>query len=83
MRSMPKFLRLMLAIIAEWVAWIISFGRKKSRINRIAIKYSCMTRTFRIDKAKRALGYRPQVSLLEGIERSGKSCRAQESKKIV
>jgi sterol-4alpha-carboxylate 3-dehydrogenase (decarboxylating) len=80
-RSMPKVIGLTMAAIAEWVTWIISFGRKTSRLNRVGIKFSCMTRTFRIDKAKRALGYKPRVSLVEAIERSGKSCRRQESKK--
>jgi len=80
-RSMPKGIGLMVAAIAEWVTWIISFGRQKSRLNRVGIKFSCMTRTFRIDKAKRVLGYKPKVSLLEAIERSGKSFRRHESKK--
>jgi sterol-4alpha-carboxylate 3-dehydrogenase (decarboxylating) len=39
----------------------------------VAIKFSWMTRTFRIEKAKRVLGYRPKVGLMEVIERSGKS----------
>lgn len=80
-KSIPKFIGLTMAVIAEWVVWIVSFGRNKSRMNRVGIKMSCMTRTFRIDKAKRVLGYKPRVSLKEAIERSGKSCR-QESKKM-
>jgi sterol-4alpha-carboxylate 3-dehydrogenase (decarboxylating) len=81
-RSMPKAVGLIMAAVAEWVTWIISLGRQKSRLNRVAIKFSCMTRTFRIDKAKRVLGYKPKVPLLEAIKRSGESFhRRLESKK--
>ncbi|RDL37222.1 Sterol-4alpha-carboxylate 3-dehydrogenase (Decarboxylating) [Venustampulla echinocandica] len=72
-RVIPKIVGLAMATIAEWVVWITSFGRKKSRMNRIGIRYSCMTRTYRIDKAKRRLGYKPRVSLREAIQRAGKS----------
>lgn len=80
-RSMPKAIGMLIAAISEWMVWIMSFGRQKSRMNRVGIKFSCMTRTFRIDKAKRALGYKPKVSLMEAIERSGKSFYRPESKK--
>ena len=62
-RIMPKIIALTMATIAEWATWLISFGRQKSRLNRVGIKFSCMTRTFRIDKAKRVIGYKPKVSL--------------------
>lgn len=81
-RSIPKFIGITMAVIVEWITWIASFGRKKSRLNRVGIKMSCMTRTFRIDKAKRVLGYKPPISLLEGIKRSGKACH-REPKKVV
>lgn len=77
-RSMPKVVGIAMAVVAEWVTWILSFGRSRSRMNRVGIKFSCMTRTFRIDKAKRVLGYRPLVSLSEGIERSGRSWKGRE-----
>ena len=80
-RSMPKSIGLLIAGISEWMIWIMSFGRQKSRMNRVGIKFSCMTRTFRIEKAKRVLGYKPKVSLMEAIERSGKSFYRPESKK--
>lgn len=81
-RTMPKYVALTMALVAEWMTWALSFGRKTSRLNRVGIKFSCMTRTFRIDKAKKALGYKPPVSLMEAIERSGKSCQRPETKKI-
>ena len=72
-KVIPRWVGLSMATIAEWVVWITSFGRKQSRMHRIGVNYSCMTRTYRIDKARRVLGYRPQVSLQEAIRRSGGS----------
>ncbi|KAM3075772.1 hypothetical protein ACMFMG_007898 [Clarireedia jacksonii] len=79
-KSIPKFFALFMAFIAEWWVWIMSFGRKTSRMNRVGIRYSCLTRTYRIDKAKRALGYRPRVSLQEGIKRAGRSFLPKDRK---
>ncbi|TVY89615.1 Sterol-4-alpha-carboxylate 3-dehydrogenase, decarboxylating [Lachnellula willkommii] len=79
-RTIPRFAGLMMAAIAEWVVWLTSFGRKKSHMNTVGIRYSCMTRTYRIDKAKKILGYRPIVTLQEGILRSGKSFLTQSKK---
>jgi sterol-4alpha-carboxylate 3-dehydrogenase (decarboxylating) len=79
-RTIPKFVALGMAIFAEWWVWIMSFGRKQSRMNRVAIRYSCMTRTYNIDKAKRVLGYRPRVSLQEGIKRAGNSFLLKDRK---
>lgn len=80
--QIPKVVGILMAIIAEWVVWAMSFGRKKSRMNVVGIRYSCMTRTYRIDKAKKVLGYKPRVSLKEAILRSGLSFN-QKAKKDV
>ena len=37
------------------------------------MQFSTMTRTFRIDEAKWRLGYKPLVSMKEGIRRVGES----------
>ena len=58
------------AILLEWGVWVLSLGRKESIINRRMAKYLTMTRTFDISKAKKRLGYRPQVSMQEGIQRA-------------
>jgi sterol-4alpha-carboxylate 3-dehydrogenase (decarboxylating) len=59
-----------MAIVAEWLVWLVSFGRKESHLNRQMVKYLTMNRTFDITKAKQRLGYRPQVSVEEGIRRA-------------
>jgi sterol-4alpha-carboxylate 3-dehydrogenase (decarboxylating) len=78
----PKTVALILAVITEWVVWAISFGSQKSRMNVVGIRYSCMTRTYQIDKAKKRLGYKPRVSMKEAIERSGKSFIEQGKKAV-
>ncbi|EPE25191.1 NAD(P)-binding Rossmann-fold containing protein [Glarea lozoyensis ATCC 20868] len=72
-RSLPLWVGLVVAAVAEWVVWVVSAGRRNSRLNRVAIRYSALTRTYSVEKAKRVLGYRPLVGLREGIERSGRS----------
>ncbi|EHK96061.1 putative Sterol-4-alpha-carboxylate 3-dehydrogenase, decarboxylating [Glarea lozoyensis 74030] len=34
-RSMPKAIGILIAAISEWIVWIMSFGKQKSRINRL------------------------------------------------
>jgi sterol-4alpha-carboxylate 3-dehydrogenase (decarboxylating) len=80
--ALPKFVGLAMAVVAEWMVWITSFGRKKSRMNTIGIRYSCMNRTYRIDKAKKVLGYKPRVRLGEAIKRTGASFRKEAKKTI-
>ncbi|CAD6446713.1 4d7390a1-c76e-4a9c-a9d5-1db0ac30adc7 [Sclerotinia trifoliorum] len=58
------------AVIVEWTIWLFSFGRKEPMINRRMVKYLTLTRTFDISKAKQRLGYRPLVSMQEGIQRA-------------
>ncbi|KAK0516448.1 hypothetical protein JMJ35_001051 [Cladonia borealis] len=72
-RIIPRTVGLAMATIAEWLVWITSFGRRKSSMTRHGIRYSTMTRTFRIDKAKMRLRYKPLVDMKEGIRRAGKS----------
>lgn len=51
------------AVLAEWLVWLGSLGRKESGINARMGKYLTMTRTFDISKSKKRLGYRPQVDM--------------------
>lgn len=81
-KSIPRFAGLGLAILAECVIWLTSFSKKKSRMNRVGIRFSSMTRINRTDKAKKVLGYKLLVGLKEGILRSGRSF-PKVSKKIV
>lgn len=72
----PKELGLVIGWLSETVSVII---RKPPILTRQRCIYSCMTRYFCIDKAKRRLGYRPLVPLEEGLRRSVKWTLEQEA----
>ena len=78
-RIIPKWLGLWIGYIAEWAVWLRSFGRKTSTLSRLSINYSTISRTWRIDKAKQRLGYRPLISMEEGIARAGKWFASQQN----
>lgn len=65
--EMSRELGLVLGFLSE-----VAFGimRKPPTFNRQRIIYSCMTRYYDISKAQRRLGYKPLVSLSEGVRRA-------------
>jgi sterol-4alpha-carboxylate 3-dehydrogenase (decarboxylating) len=65
----PKGLGLLLASLMEWAYWLFTAGRKEPKLKRKAVKFSSMNRTYRIEKIKKRLGYRPRVGMQEAIER--------------
>ncbi|MCJ1376701.1 erg26, C-3 sterol dehydrogenase [Loxospora ochrophaea] len=65
----PKNTALRMATILEWIFWFLFLGTKEPSFTRQKAKWSCMTRTFHIDKAKARLGYKPLWSVTEGIQR--------------
>jgi sterol-4alpha-carboxylate 3-dehydrogenase (decarboxylating) len=77
----PKHLGLTLATIVEWIVWTMSFGMETSTMTRGGIRYSCLTRTYRIDKARARLGYKPTVDMNEGIRRGVDWWVAEKMKK--
>lgn len=64
---LSKEIGLLIATIMEWIFWIFRLG--KPNLTRQQVQYSCMTRFYNIDKAKRRLGYRPVVALEDGVRR--------------
>ncbi len=72
-RAIPITVGLAMAAIAEWAVWIFSLGQKKSKMNVSGIRYSTINRTFRIEKAKSRLRYKPEINMAEGIRRAGES----------
>lgn len=61
-----KDIGVVLASVMEWVMWGMG---KKSTLTKLGVKLSCIQRYYNISKAKKRLGYRPLVSLQEGVER--------------
>lgn len=86
-KIVPRWVMLM-ATISEWTTWILSFGKRQPPITREAVHLSTITRTLKCDKAKRVLGYRPEVGIYEGLGKAGKwfleeEKRVEEVKKTV
>ncbi|KAJ4416347.1 erg26, C-3 sterol dehydrogenase [Gnomoniopsis sp. IMI 355080] len=75
--TIPREIGLVLGWCAETVCGLIGVN---PTFTRMRILYSTMTRYFNIEKAKRRLGYRPLVSLEDGMRRAIKWTLEQESK---
>ena len=76
----PKSLGYALGTVAEYVVWATSFGAKQATFNRASIRFTCMTRTYKIEKARERLGYEPQMGMQEGIRRGVEWCLGEEKK---
>ncbi|KAI9829888.1 MAG: erg26, C-3 sterol dehydrogenase [Phylliscum demangeonii] len=76
----PERVGLRLATVIEWVMGLV--GRRPS-LTRQKVQYSCMTRYYSCDKAKRRLGYAPRVGLQDGLERAIRWMREQEAARTV
>lgn len=59
---------------------MVTGGKEIPLITREAVRMTVIHRTFNIDKAKRVLGYRPMVSVEEGLARTGKWFVEEEKK---
>lgn len=70
--SIPLGVMNVFAGIAEVGTDIVTRGKGEATLTRSKIKYSVMTRTFNIEKAKKRLGYVPKVSMQEGLDRTAK-----------
>lgn len=46
------------------------FTKRDTELNAVTVRYLCRTGTYSIAKAQRELGYRPQVTLHEGMDRT-------------
>ncbi|OJD13700.1 hypothetical protein AJ78_05857 [Emergomyces pasteurianus Ep9510] len=69
-RVVPPFVFYAIAVLVEWTVWLTSFGTRESLLNRKMVRYFTMTRTFDISKAKKRLGYRPEVNMTDAVTRS-------------
>ncbi|KAI9657552.1 MAG: hypothetical protein M1831_004168 [Alyxoria varia] len=57
-KVLPAWLMLPLASLVEWLYWVLSIGFiKPATFRRELLEYTCRTRTFSIEKAKRRIGY--------------------------
>lgn len=73
---LPRELGIVLGLCVETVCGLIGVN---PTFNKQRIVYSTMTRYFNIEKAKRRLGYKPIISLEEGMRRSVKWTMEQDA----
>jgi len=75
----PFWLAVSMAWISEWLMWIVTLGQgKQSNLTWEAVYYATHHRTIKCDKAKRILGYRPRVSMQDGLNIAGRWFVEQE-----
>lgn len=72
----PDFMQI-IGFLAEWIMWGLG---KTPNVTRQQVIYSCFTRYFCINKAKKRLGYQPLVSMDEALRRSVKDILEREQK---
>lgn len=58
---------LILASAAEMWAWLVG---KEPGFTKFRVTYSCVDRTYNIEKARRVLGYQPRVGMHEGAQKA-------------
>lgn len=73
--ALPEPLLMVLGAVLEGVFGL--FG-KRPRLTRREARYSCMTRYYSCDKAKRRLGYEPVVGMDEGVRRAAAEAVARD-----
>ncbi|KAH9969483.1 C-3 sterol dehydrogenase [Russula dissimulans] len=74
---MSKSLGFAVATLAEWWGWLS--GREPT-FTRFRVTFTCVNRWHNIEKARRVLGYEPQVGLEEGMRRTVEWWKAEEAK---
>lgn len=67
--TIEKGLGLILATIVEWLFWIA--GRTPN-LTRKKVQFSCLTRFYCVDKARKLLGYGPRWGVEEGVVKTVK-----------
>ncbi|KAA1476542.1 putative sterol dehydrogenase [Dentipellis sp. KUC8613] len=68
-RRVPRWTAMLVATLAE--AWAGVRGRRAA-VTRLSVSYATATQVYDIDKARKALGYEPKVSIEEMIEMTAK-----------
>ena len=59
-QAIPAWFMLGLASAVEWVYVVFTLGEKRPKmLRRFFIEYTCLQRTFSIEKARKRLGYIP------------------------
>ncbi|KAF6220240.1 hypothetical protein HO133_003372 [Letharia lupina] len=76
--TIEKGLGLLFATIIEWLFWFA--GGRTPNLTRQKVQFSCMTRFYCVDKAKKLLGYGPKWEMEEAILRTVKWFQERDAK---
>lgn len=68
---LPAFVGLALATASECWGWVVG---KEPALTKFKVTYSCVNRWHNVEKARRVLGYEPQVGLADGVQRMVDVC---------
>lgn len=71
--ALPREMAVSAGTAAEWVNWALG---RPNRFTAQGARYACMHRYYTCEKLKRRTGYRPIVSIEEGLERTIKEYKA-------
>jgi len=77
--KIPKFFAMWLAGAAETWAWM--WG-KEATFTKFRVQFACVHRWHSVEKARRVLGYEPDVGVAEAIKRGVAWIKAQEQEKL-
>jgi len=68
---LPKTIGFAIATMAEWWGWL---SGHEPTFTRFRVTFTCAHRWHNIERARRVLGYEPQVGLEEGMRRTVEVC---------
>lgn len=71
-KVVPAWLALLAASVIEWFTWFRTLGKGRPPITREAVRLTTITRTLNGDRFQRVTGYKPRVSIGEGLRIAGK-----------
>lgn len=80
-KVIPMWVAMSITGVTEWLYWIFTAGMKEPAMKREVLAYLERGVWFDITKAEERLGYRPLVTVDEGIRRSMKWALEEERKK--
>ncbi|KAA1469825.1 C-3 sterol dehydrogenase [Dentipellis sp. KUC8613] len=74
---LPKSVGLALATLSEWWGWLVG---KEPTFTRFRVTFASASRWHNIEKARRVLGYEPQIGVEEGMRRTVAWLKAEQAK---
>lgn len=66
--AIPIWVILPVVFLVQWLCWALTLGKKQPLVTTRVVRLVTIDRTFSIDKIKKRLGYRPQISTEDGLK---------------